>query len=63
MNHIKSHRVNLIRCVDMNLDEVNSDYLIGFNLRGSKLEGPFAQHFINNSTLLINTWNHINLCK
>lgn len=63
MNEIKLYDINLIKCVDMNLDEENSDYLIGFNLRGSKLEGSFAQHFINNTKLLINTWKQIHLCK
>jgi hypothetical protein len=62
MNQIKSYGVNLIQCVDINSNQFNSDYLIAFNLCGSKLKGSSAQHFINNSMLLINTWNHIHLC-
>lgn len=63
MNKIKPKNINLMQCIDMNLDNKNSDYLIGFNLSGIKLDGKFLQRFLNDTQLLINTWKQINLCK
>ena len=63
MNEIKPHDINLIKCVNMDLNEENSNFLISFNVHGNRLEGAFAQSFINNTKLLINTWKQINLCE
>ena len=62
MNAIKPDDINLINCIDLNLNETYSDYLIAFNLRGSQLHETHIRKFINNTTLLNNAWKQINLC-
>ncbi|CAF2789865.1 unnamed protein product [Rotaria sp. Silwood2] len=63
MNKIKQKNMNLIQCLDMNFDDDYADYLITFNLLGVKLDKLFLQRFLDDTQLLINTWQQIHLCK
>ncbi|CAF0797276.1 unnamed protein product [Rotaria sordida] len=62
MNKIKRKNMNLIQCMDMNFDDDYADYLITFNLRGVKLDKLFMQRFLDDTQLLINTWQQVHLC-
>ncbi|CAF4126445.1 unnamed protein product [Rotaria sp. Silwood2] len=61
MNKIKQKNMNLIQCLDMNFDDDYADYLITFNLLGVKLDKLFLQRFLDDTQLLINTWQQIHL--